>query len=62
MTMMMMMMMSAEQSVDAWQGKPKYLEKTYPNAVLSTTNPTEPKPDLNPGRRGGKSASELLSF
>jgi hypothetical protein len=23
-----------------WQGKPKYSEKTYPRATLSTTNPT----------------------
>jgi hypothetical protein len=23
-----------------WQGKPKYLEKTYPGATMSTTNPT----------------------
>jgi hypothetical protein len=23
-----------------WQGKPKYSEKTCPNATLSTTNPT----------------------
>jgi hypothetical protein len=23
-----------------WQGKPKYSEKTYPSATLSTTNPT----------------------
>jgi hypothetical protein len=23
-----------------WQGKPKYSEKTYPSAILSTTNPT----------------------
>jgi hypothetical protein len=22
-----------------WQGKPRYSEKTYPSAVLSTTNP-----------------------
>jgi hypothetical protein len=25
---------------DDWQEKPKYSEKTYPNATLSTTNPT----------------------
>jgi hypothetical protein len=23
-----------------WQGKPKYSEKTWPSAALSTTNPT----------------------
>jgi hypothetical protein len=32
-----------------WQGKPKYSEKTCPNAVSFTTNPT--RRDL--GRRGG---------
>jgi hypothetical protein len=37
-----------------WQGKPKYSEKTCPGATLSTTNPTWPDPELNPGRRGGK--------
>jgi hypothetical protein len=37
-----------------WQGKPKYSEKTCPDATLSTTNPTWPDPGLNPGRRGGK--------
>jgi hypothetical protein len=36
------------------QGKPKYSEKTCPDATLSTTNPTWPDPGLNPGRRGGK--------
>jgi hypothetical protein len=35
-----------------WQGKPKYSEKTCPNAALSTTNPTCCS-DANPGRRGG---------
>jgi hypothetical protein len=41
-----------------WQGKPKYSEKTCPNATLSTTNPTWP----NPGRRGGKPATNHLSY
>jgi hypothetical protein len=39
-----------------WQGKPKYSEKTCPSAASSTTNPTC-CPDANPGRRGGKPAS-----
>jgi hypothetical protein len=43
-----------------WQGKPKYSEKTCLSAVLSTTNPTC-CPDANPGRRGGKPASNRLS-
>jgi hypothetical protein len=39
MVMMMMMMMIVEESVK-WQKKPNYLEKTCPNAALSTINPT----------------------
>jgi hypothetical protein len=46
---------------DDWQGKPKYSEKTYPSAALSTTNPTC-SPDANPGRRGWKSATNRLSY
>jgi hypothetical protein len=37
-----------------WQRKLKYSEKTCPRATLSTTNPTWPDTDANPGRRGGK--------
>jgi hypothetical protein len=44
------------------QGKPKYSEKTYPSATLSTTNPTWPDPGSNPGRRGGKPATNRLSY
>jgi hypothetical protein len=44
-----------------WQGKPKYSEKTCPSAALSTTNPTC-CPYANPGRRGGKPASNRLSY
>jgi hypothetical protein len=29
---------------------------------LSTTNPTWPDPSLNPGRRGGKPATNHLSY
>jgi hypothetical protein len=43
------------------QGKPKYSEKTCPSAALSTTNP-KCCPDANPGRRGGKPASNRLSY
>jgi hypothetical protein len=39
-----------------WQGKPKYSEKTCPNITLSTTNPTWPDLESNPGRRCGKTA------
>jgi hypothetical protein len=45
-----------------WQGKPKYWEKTCPDATLSTTNPTWPDPELNPGRRGGKPATNRFSY
>jgi hypothetical protein len=43
-----------------WQGKPKYSEKTCPSAALFT-NPTC-CPDANPGRRGGKPATNRLSY
>jgi hypothetical protein len=45
-----------------WQGKPKYSEKTRPSATLSTTNPTLPDPSANPGHRGGKPATNRLSY
>jgi hypothetical protein len=46
---------------DDWQGKPKYSGKTCPSAALSTTNLTC-CPDANPGRRGGKPATNRLSY
>jgi hypothetical protein len=45
-----------------WQGKPKYSEKTCPSATLSTTNPTRPDQGSNTGRRGGKPATNRLSY
>jgi hypothetical protein len=45
-----------------WQGKLKYSEKTCPSATLSTTNPTWLDPGLNPDRRGGKPATNRLSY
>jgi hypothetical protein len=45
-----------------WKGKPKYSEKTCPDATLSTTNPTWPDPGLKPGRRGGKPATNRFSY
>jgi hypothetical protein len=45
-----------------WQGKPKYSEKTCSSATLSTTNPTWPDPGANPGRHGGKPATNRLSY
>jgi hypothetical protein len=44
-----------------WQGKSKYSEKTYPSAALFTTNATC-CPDANPGSRGGKPATNRLSY
>jgi hypothetical protein len=41
-----------------WQGKPKYSEETCLSATLSTTNPTWRDPD----RRGGKPATNRLSY
>jgi hypothetical protein len=43
-------------------GKPKYSEKTRPSVTLSTTDPTWPDPGSNPGRRGGKPATNCLSY
>jgi hypothetical protein len=45
-----------------WQGKPKYSEKKCLSATLSTTNPTWPDPDSNPGCRCGKPATNRLSY
>jgi hypothetical protein len=45
-----------------WQGKSKISEKTCPSAILSTTNPTRLDPGLNPGRRGGKPATNRLNY
>jgi hypothetical protein len=45
-----------------WQGKPKYSEETCQSATLSTTYPTWLDPVLNPGRRGGKPATNRLSY
>jgi hypothetical protein len=44
------------------QGKPKYSEKTCPNASLSTTNPTLLDLGSNRGRRGWKQATNRLSY
>jgi hypothetical protein len=45
-----------------WWGKPKYSEKTYPSATLSTTNPTWLDPGSKPGRCNGKLATNRLSY
>jgi hypothetical protein len=46
----------------ARQGKPKYSEETYLSATLSTTNTIWPDPGANPGRRGGRPATNRLSY
>jgi hypothetical protein len=46
-----------------WQGKPKYSEKTYPSATLSTTKSHMTDPVSNPGPAGtGKPATNRLSY
>jgi hypothetical protein len=45
-----------------WQGKPKYSEKTCPSAILSTTNPICQTPGANASCRGGKLATNRLSY
>jgi hypothetical protein len=45
-----------------WQRKRKYSEKTCPGTTSSTTNPTWPDLGLDPGCRGGKPATDRLSY
>jgi hypothetical protein len=45
-----------------WQGKLKYSEKTCPSATLSTKYPTCLHPGLNTGSRGGKPATNRLTY
>jgi hypothetical protein len=47
---------------EEWQRNPKYSEKTCLSATLSTTNTTWPELGSNPGRRGGKPATNRLSY
>jgi hypothetical protein len=46
---------------DIGRGKPKNSEKNLPSAILSTTNPTWIDPGANPGLRGERLATNLLS-
>jgi hypothetical protein len=57
------MMMSVEQSVE-WKlvGETAVPGENLPSATSSTTNPTWPNLGSNPGRRGGKPATNLLSY
>jgi hypothetical protein len=55
--------MSMEHLVE-WElaGETEVLGKTCSSATLSTTNPTRPDLESNPGRRGGKPATTRLSY
>jgi hypothetical protein len=44
------------------QEKPKYSEKTWQSATLSTTNLTWPDMGSNPGHGGGKRATNRLGY
>jgi hypothetical protein len=44
------------------RGKPKYSEKTCPDATLPTTNPTCQTRARTPGRRRGKPATNRFSY
>jgi hypothetical protein len=43
-----------------WQGKPKYSEKSFISAALSTTNPTCPDPGSNPNIRNVLSNADQI--
>jgi hypothetical protein len=45
-----------------WQGKPKYSEKTWPSATLSTATPTWPDLESNLGCHGGEPVATRLSY
>jgi hypothetical protein len=47
---------------NAWQGRLKYSEETCSSATWFTTKPTRRDPGSNPGRRGGQSATNRLSY
>jgi hypothetical protein len=53
--------MMTEKLVTCLAGETEYSEKTCPSAALSTTNPTCCM-DANPGLRGGKPATNRLSY
>jgi hypothetical protein len=57
------MMMNVVQSME-WEleGELKYSEKTCPIANFSTTKPMWPDLGSNPGRRGGKPATNRFSY
>jgi hypothetical protein len=48
--------------MDEWRGKPKYSEETCPSAAQLTIDPTSLDPGWNPGHRGGRAATNRLSY
>jgi hypothetical protein len=55
--------MMMENLVEWWlAGETEVLGENLPRATLSTTNPTWPDPGSNLGRRGGKPATNRLSY
>jgi hypothetical protein len=57
------MMMIVEQLVE-WElaGEAEIFGENLPQRHFSTTNPTWPDPGLKPGHRGGKQATNRLSY
>jgi hypothetical protein len=51
-----------ETLVEWLAGETEVLGENLPDATLSTTNPTWPDPGWNPGRRGGKPATNRFSY
>jgi hypothetical protein len=45
-----------------WQGKPKYSEKTYPSATLSTTKSHMTDPVSNPRPQRSEASDEPLKL
>jgi hypothetical protein len=59
----MMMMMIVEQSVESeLAGETVVLGENLSQCLLSTINPACPDPGSNSGRRGGKPATNRLSY
>jgi hypothetical protein len=48
--------------IDEWQRKPNYSATTCPSATLFTTDPALLHPGSKPYRRGGKAATDRLSY
>jgi hypothetical protein len=57
----MKMIVESMMNVD-WQGKPKFSEKTCPGATFVHHKIPRAHAGLNPGRRGGKPATNRLNY